>query len=94
MRTKNINPHRTTCTFIDGRNDNSYIIGSDYKGYMDINGFFVGLTIIYYSNGKLHSIGSYEDTNPNRNLSNNRRINLWKEYDSNGILSEEIIYIK
>jgi len=85
MRTKNISPYRETCTF---RYDKKIL----FKGYVDKEGFYVGLTIIYHRNNVLQSIGYYDDVK--RNIFTTRRIGLWKEYDKTGTLNKEQIYIK
>lgn len=89
MRNKPINTLREKYTFKDCRRE--YNGGVAFKGYCDEDGYFMGLTILYNLNGKLMSIGSYTD---NPQITRNRKIGYWKDYDENGNLQMETIHIR
>lgn len=91
MRTKSKNLLRDTCIFTDGRKSKVYSgTRTRYKGYVDSEGYHIGLTIIYTLNKKLDSIGFYD---PDKKL-RDRRIGHWKYYDENGTIQAEQIIIK
>jgi len=62
-----------------------------FKGYVDKEGFYVGLIMMYHATGELRAIGHYDETN---RLAFDRRIGHWKFFKKEGTLYTEEIYIK
>lgn len=98
IKNKNINPLRHICKFVDGRKDSTfYKTRTAFKGYMK-DGYYCGLTIIYYVNGGLCAVGNYSNNTEHGNLLGlgllaNRKIDLWKYYNQNGTINQEELHI-
>lgn len=70
----------------------SYDTGKPWRKSFSIKGVFIGLTIYYHENGNLQYVGSYID-NTNKNL-RDRRIGLWKQFNSEGAMILEEIFVR
>lgn len=62
------------------------------KGFY-LDGYAVGPVVYYHTNGNLEYVGCYINDVVNKNVIN-RQVGLCKTYDENGVLEEEVIYIK
>lgn len=64
------------------------------KGF-SINGFFIGLTIFYHSNGNLESVGEFNiDHNAPRVSLRGRKLGHWKYFNEKGNMCKEEIHIR